>query len=76
MEMYTHTHTHTHTPDDNLTELAIVLLGGPHILTYLWTETEVRDALVFTVDLTESRHLLGSTKLCVDGRTCHHHEKQ
>ena len=45
-------------PDNDFAEFAVVFLSGTNILPNLRTETEVRDALLLTVDATESCHLL------------------
>ena len=45
-------------PDNDFTEFAVVFLSGTNILSDLRTKAEVRDALLLTVDATESCHLL------------------
>jgi hypothetical protein len=45
-------------PDDDFAEFAVVFLSGSNILANLRTEAEVRDALLLTIDATESCHVL------------------
>jgi hypothetical protein len=50
-------------PDNDLTKLVIVFLSGANILTNLWTEAEVGNSLVLTVNTTEAGNLLRGTQL-------------
>lgn len=49
------------TPDNDLAKLVIVFLSGSNILTNLRTETEVSNALMFTIDATEAGNLFRRT---------------